>query len=153
MKLPKSFYSWTTIWGAVVASVSLLLIVFTLIITFIFPVEGGDYIGLFTFIILPVFLVIGLVMIPIGTIRKIRRDRKREVVREVKFPLVNLNDPDQRRILFIFLVGTAIFLLFTALGSYEVFHYTESNEFCGKLCHSVMDPEYVTYHSSAHADR
>lgn len=151
MKLPKSFYSWTTIAGAVLASVSFLLILFTFIVTLIFPHEGGDYLGLFSYIILPVFLVIGLILIPIGTVRKMRRDRDQEVQREHKFPIVNLNDPSQRNIVFIFVIGTAIFLLFTALGSYEAFHYTESNEFCGTLCHKVMEPEYTTYHNSAHA--
>lgn len=151
MKLPKSFYSWTTIAGAVIASISFLLIVFTLVITFVFPTEGGGYLGLFTFIILPVFLIIGLILMPIGTIRKIKQDKKREIQREVKFPIVNLNDPAQRRVVFIFVVGTAIFLLFTSLGSYEVFHYTESNQFCGTLCHKVMEPEYMTYQKSPHA--
>ena len=32
----------------------------------------------------------------------------------------------------------------------KAFHYTESVEFCGKLCHQVMEPEYVTYHGSSH---
>lgn len=151
MKLPKSFYSWTTITGAVLASISFMLIVFTLAISFIFPSEIGDYIGLFTFIILPVFLIIGLVLIPIGTWRKLRAEKHEEVQREFKFPIVNLNEPAQRSVVVIFVIGTAIFLFFTALGSYEVFHYTESNEFCGTLCHQVMEPEYVTYHGSAHA--
>ncbi len=118
---------------------------------YIFPEETGNYIGLFTFIILPVFLIIGLIMIPIGTFRKMKRDKKREVEREVKFPIVNLNDPSQRMVVFIFTISTAAFLLLTGLGSYEVFHYTESNEFCGTVCHKVMEPEYVTYHGSAHA--
>lgn len=151
MKLPKSFYSWTTITGAVIATISFMLIIFTLAISFIFPSEIGDYIGLFTFIILPVFLIIGLVLIPIGTWRKLKSEKKQEVEREFKFPLVNLNEPAQRRVVIIFVIGTAFFLFFTALGSYEVFHYTESNEFCGTLCHQVMEPEYVTYHGSAHA--
>ncbi len=151
MKLPKSFYSWTTITGAVLAAISFLLIIFTLLITLISPSGGSNYLGLFTFIILPVFLIIGLVMIPIGTMRKMKRDKSKKVTREVKFPIVNLNDPGQRMVVFIFLISTAIFILLTSLGSYEVFHYTESNEFCGTLCHNVMEPEYVTYHGSAHA--
>ncbi len=151
MKLPKSFYSWTTISGAVLASISFLLIVFTLIISFIFPEEGGNYLGLFTFIILPVFLIIGLILIPVGTIRKARSDKLREVQREVKFPIVNLNEPNQRMVVGIFVIGSIIFLMLTALGTNEVFHYTESNEFCGTTCHTVMEPEYVTYHNSAHA--
>jgi len=151
MKLPKSFYSWTTIIGAVLASFSFLLILFTLTVSLIFPSETGSYLGLFTYIILPVFLIIGLIMIPVGTYRKMKRDKRGEVQREVKFPIVNLNDPKQRMVVIIFTVCTTIFLFFTALGSYEVFHYTESNEFCGTLCHNVMEPEYVTYHGSSHA--
>jgi len=151
MKLPKSFYSWLTISGAALASISFLLIVFTLAITLLSPSDTSGYLGLFTFIILPVFLIIGLIIMPIGTLRKIKRDKKNEVTREVKFPIVNLNDPGQRMVVFIFVTGTAIFLLLTALGSYELFHYTESNEFCGTLCHKVMEPEYTTYHGSSHA--
>ena len=48
-------------------------------------------------------------------------------------------------------VGTFLFLLISAMGSYEAFHYTESVEFCGTLCHKVMEPEYVTYLHSPHA--
>lgn len=151
MRLPKSFYSWTTITGAVIASISFMLIVFTLVISFIFPSDTNDYLGLFTFIILPVFLIIGLILIPIGTWRKLQREKKEKVQREFKFPIVNLNESSQRSVVVIFVIGTAFFLFFTALGSYEVFHYTESNEFCGTLCHQVMEPEYVTYHGSAHA--
>jgi nitrate/TMAO reductase-like tetraheme cytochrome c subunit len=51
----------------------------------------------------------------------------------------------------IFVIGTIIFLMLTAIGTNEVFHYTESNEFCGTTCHTVMEPEYVTYQHSAHA--
>ncbi|MEJ2594400.1 MAG: NapC/NirT family cytochrome c [bacterium] len=90
-------------------------------------------------------------MIPIGTIRKAKKDRDRKVQREVKFPIVNLNDPAQRTVVMIFLIVSTVFVMLTALGSYEVFHFTESNEFCGEMCHSVMEPEYVTYHGSAHA--
>lgn len=45
----------------------------------------------------------------------------------------------------------AIIPLGVVVGSYQLYHITESNEFCGQLCHSVMEPEYVTYHNSSHA--
>ena len=149
-KLPKSFYSWTTIGGAMLAATCFLMILFLILISAIFP-GGGQYLGLFTYIILPIFLIIGLILIPIGTWRKYKRDKKQKVQRESRFPKVDLNDPGQRMIVFIFVLGSAAFILFTALGSYEAFHYTESNRFCGTLCHKVMSPEYTTYHQSAHA--
>ncbi len=151
MKLPRSFYSWTTAAGAALAFISLMLIIFMMTISFIFGI-GDNYTGLFTFIILPVFLIIGLIMIPIGAIRKAKKIKKLEGDdEEFKFPIVNLNEPSQRTAVFIFGLGSTIFLLFSAIGSYEAFHYSESVEFCGTLCHTVMEPEYVAYQNSSHA--
>lgn len=70
---------------------------------------------------------------------------------ERKLPFIDLNRKDHRNAFLIFAAGTTIFLFISALGSYEAFHYTESTEFCGTLCHSVMNPEYTAYQNSAHA--
>jgi hypothetical protein len=43
------------------------------------------------------------------------------------------------------------FLFLTALGSYQTYHITESNNFCGETCHVPMEPEFKTYQHSAHA--
>jgi hypothetical protein len=51
----------------------------------------------------------------------------------------------------LFIAGSVLFLLLTAIGSYKAFHYTESIEFCGTLCHKVMEPEYVAYQGSSHS--
>ena len=150
MKLPKSFYSWTTAIGAAIAAISIVLFVFLLILSFLFG-ESSGYTGLVTFIILPVLIVLGLLMIPIGIFRKSRKYKKAKIIKEVKFPIVNFNDPKQRRIFFVFGAGTVIFLMLIGLGSYEGFHYTETTEFCGTLCHEVMKPEYTAYQHSPHA--
>ena len=44
-----------------------------------------------------------------------------------------------------------LFLLISALGSYQTYHFTESVNFCGQACHGVMKPEYVTYLNGPHA--
>ena len=150
MTLPKSFYSWTTAIGAAIATISGILFIFLLIITYLFG-EGSGYTGIVIYLILPAFVVIGGLMIPIGIITKSRRDKKRNVVREVKFPVANFNDPKQRRIFFLFTTGTIIFLMLVGLASYEGFHYTETTTFCGTQCHEVMKPEYVAYQHSSHA--
>jgi hypothetical protein len=150
MKLPRSFYSWTTIAGAALAFISILMIVFLMAISLVFD-RGDSYSGLVTYIILPVFLVIGLLMIPIGAIRKRKKNKLSTDEENHKLPIINLNDHGQRTAVMIFVLGSTVFLLLSSIGSYEAFHYTESNEFCGTLCHNVMEPEYVTYHGSAHA--
>ena len=50
-----------------------------------------------------------------------------------------------------FLAGSVVFLLVSAVGSYQTYHYTESVTFCGETCHGVMQPELVTYRHSPHA--
>ena len=150
MKLPKHYYSWTTLIGLAIAATSFALIIFLFLISFFFA-EGDAYSGLFIYIVLPVIMFIGLIMIPIGIVRKRHRERKEKVEREFKFPIVNLNEPQQRMTVFLVMIGLAIFLVMSALGSYQAFHYTESNEFCGTMCHTVMEPEHVAYQNSAHA--
>ena len=38
------------------------------------------------------------------------------------------------------------------MGSFKAYHITESVEFCGTLCHTVMEPEHVAYQKSPHAN-
>jgi hypothetical protein len=151
MKLPQSFRNWTSLAGATIALISFSMIVFLFVISVLFERGGGSYLGLFIYIVLPVILVLGLLIIPIGMLIKLRKARRKEVVVVKKWPYIDFNNFRHRNAFIIFAVGTAIFLLLSAVGSYEAFHYSESVEFCGTLCHTVMEPEYVAYQNSPHA--
>lgn len=145
-KLPSSVFNWISISGAMIALISFFMITFLFIISY-FLDRGSSYLGLVIYLILPVFLVAGLVLIPIGmwiNHKKIKPPEKR-------LPYIDLNILQHRNAFFIFVTGTVIFLFVSAIGSYEAFHYTESVEFCGTLCHTVMKPEYVAYQNSPHA--
>jgi len=48
-------------------------------------------------------------------------------------------------------VAGFLLLLMTTLGSYRAYEFTESVLFCGKTCHSIMQPEYTAYQESPHA--
>jgi nitrate/TMAO reductase-like tetraheme cytochrome c subunit len=43
------------------------------------------------------------------------------------------------------------FVFLSAIGSYKAYEYTDSVQFCGQLCHSVMNPEFTAYQLSPHA--
>jgi len=150
LKLPQSFYNYTSYIGSVIALVGLFMFGFLFVIS-IFFAQGGSYLGLFMWIVLPVFIVAGLIIIPIGMIIKHRKDKRMEFVPAKEWPTINMNEPRTRNAFMIFGIGSLFFLLLSAVGSYEAFHYTESVEFCGTLCHNVMKPEYVAYHNSSHA--
>lgn len=150
MKLPNSVNNSISIIGGVIAGMNIFLIILLFVITSIFD-AGGSYLGLFTFIILPIFLITGLVLIPIGMIRKLRREKKGKVSEDKKRLVIDFNKRQHWTAMLIFTFGTFVLLLISGVGTYEAFHLTESNEFCGKLCHSVMKPEYVAYQNSTHS--
>lgn len=150
MKLPSSIKNWISISGAILAIFNLATIVSLVILSSLFDF-GGDYIGLIIFIALPAIMIFGLLLIPIGMRINRAQARREEAAGEVRnWPVLNFNNEGTRNAGFIFIFGTVFLLIISSIGSYEAFHYTESVEFCGKLCHKVMEPEYVTYHGSSH---
>ncbi len=149
MKLPESSYNWISLAGATIAIISFFMIVFLFVISSVLD-RGSSYLGLVIYIILPAFLVAGLILIPIGMFWKKKREEKHGKS-EKKLPFIDLNNERHRNAATIFIIGTIIFLFVSAIGSYEAFHYTESVEFCGTVCHNVMNPEYTAYQNSPHA--
>jgi nitrate/TMAO reductase-like tetraheme cytochrome c subunit len=150
LKLPHSTQNWLSVVGATIALISLFMIIFLFVISSIFG-QGGSYLGLIIYILLPAIMITGMILIPIGmiiTARKIRREKKDTTD---DWPKLDLNDIRHRNAFFIFTIGTTIFLFLSAVGSYEAFHFTESVTFCGEICHSVMKPEYTAYQHSPHA--
>ena len=150
MKLPRSTHNWTTLTGAVIAAISLFMIIFLMVISF--AAGGGPaYFGLITYILLPAVLLFGLVLIPVGMILKVRREKRTGVSEAPAWPTVDLNNARHRNAFFIFSAGTTVLLFLSAFGSYEAYHFTDSVAFCGTLCHAVMHPEYTAYQNSPHA--
>jgi nitrate/TMAO reductase-like tetraheme cytochrome c subunit len=110
---------------------------------------ANPYVGILTFMVAPAFFIFGSVLAVVGAFL-----RHRQIV---KFagpfaPLrIDLTRSRDRKALGIFLTAGVLFLLASAMGSYETYHYTESVQFCGEACHQVMKPELVTYLNSPHA--
>jgi nitrate/TMAO reductase-like tetraheme cytochrome c subunit len=150
MKIPKSIYNWLSLIGIFLAANSLILIIVLFIISITLD-TGHSYWGLYIYIVLPLILILGLVLIPVGMLFHLKKKKAKEKESKLAWPVLNLNHPRHRRTLAIVSVITLVFVLISAGGSYQAFHYSESVEFCGKLCHSVMNPEYTTYLNSPHA--
>jgi len=151
MKLPPSSKNWLTIIGSIIAGINLLIILILFVISSIFDM-GSTNLGLFIYVILPGFLILGLIVIPIGMIRERKRQNKLIDKTEARLPRMDLNDPRHRNAFVIFTVSTIIILFLSTLGSFEAYHITESVEFCGTLCHEVMEPEHTAYLNSPHAN-
>ena len=91
-------------------------------------------------------------MIPVGMILARRRIKRSTESEKKRLPVIDLNDPRNRNAFIIFTIVTIVVLFFSTYGSFEAFHLTESVEFCGTLCHKVMEPEHTAYQNSPHAN-
>jgi len=148
-KFPSTFYNLITLIGAVISIISFGLILFLMLLELL-TTESKPYMGIIAFVVLPTFLIIGLILIAIGIIREHKREKEGKS-HKIFFPVVDLNNPKHRRAIIIFSTGTILLLLFTAFGSFKAYEYTDSDEFCGTICHQVMEPEYTAYQFSPHA--
>ena len=142
------FRNWLSLTGLVVV-VGSLFSFFLLLLLDALAHFANPYVGILTFLVAPAFLVMGLVLALLGALL-----RHRQIIK-TSGPLpalrIDLSRPRDRRMLGFFLAGSVLFLLISALGSYQTYHFTESVQFCGQACHGVMQPEYVTYLHSPHA--
>jgi nitrate/TMAO reductase-like tetraheme cytochrome c subunit len=135
--------------GAALALVSAANIAFLIFIDYITG-RPSPYIGILAYMILPAFLLLGLLLIPIGMLVERHRRRRREPSIP-RYPRIDLNNPRQRSAFAFFLSFSVVFIALSAAGSYRAYEFTDSVEFCGQLCHSVMNPEFVAYKASPHA--
>ncbi len=113
--------------------------------------EGGPYLGILTFLILPMLCILGLLMIPVGNLmwrRKMRRAGGGDVP---ALPIFDLNSAKTRKWLLIFISITTVNVVILAGATYKGIHYMESTEFCGLACHSVMEPEHTAHALGAHS--
>jgi nitrate/TMAO reductase-like tetraheme cytochrome c subunit len=97
-------------------------------------------------------MIFGLILVPVGMFLERKKKIKSMVHEAARLPRIDLNDPSHRNAFFIFTIATIIILFLSTLGSFKAFHFTESVEFCGTLCHKVMEPEYTAYQNSPHAN-
>jgi nitrate/TMAO reductase-like tetraheme cytochrome c subunit len=149
-RLPQVIYNPTSAAGAALALICTLALVVLLVVGALIEPASNPYFGIFIFLVLPAGLLLGLLLIPMGMVRE-RRRRRREGETSPAWPIIDLNQAAYRNALFVFVIGTIVFLIIGAAATYGAYHYSESVVFCGITCHRVMEPEYTTYQRSPHA--
>ncbi|MFZ5980918.1 MAG: cytochrome c3 family protein [Candidatus Zixiibacteriota bacterium] len=150
LKLPKLSYNWISASGAILITITLIIMTFLYIVD-LFASDTNPYLGIFLYMFLPVFLVVGLLLIPFGMYHRWRQIKKTGRTDYPAWPYIDLNIKRHRNASVVFLIGTVFILGSGAIGSYQAYHYSESVTFCGKTCHTVMEPEYTAYQNSPHA--
>ena len=105
---------------------------------------NNPYIGIVVFILIPVILIFGLLLIPLGiyiTRRHIRQGL--------------LAAPDRRAYMrklgIFFAVTTVANIVIGTQGTYRAVQHMETTQFCGQSCH-VMKPEFTAHQNFPHAN-
>ncbi|HOP97948.1 MAG TPA: NapC/NirT family cytochrome c [Verrucomicrobiota bacterium] len=139
--------NWISLAGMVLAIASLFSFLLLCVIDSMAHFSN-PYVGILTYIVAPGFFIAGMVLTGLGmwfASRRLARTRALPALR------IDLSRARDRKILGFFILGSILFLLISAIGSYQTYHFTESVQFCGEVCHTVMEPEMVTYQNGPHA--
>ncbi|MGC8958071.1 MAG: cytochrome b/b6 domain-containing protein [Candidatus Kapaibacteriota bacterium] len=147
--LPVVFYNPTTLTGALISILSFIIILF-LIIVELFSENPNPYLGIITFIVLPTFLIFGIILVIFGALRENRRLLSSSGTKR-QLPVIDLNNPRHQIATIVFSVSGLLLLIFSSFGTYKAYEYTDSDQFCGEVCHKVMEPEYTAYKDSPHS--
>jgi hypothetical protein len=134
--------------GAWLVTLAAFLFLFVFLID-AFGLRHNPYLGLVFFLIVPVLFVIGLLLIPLGIALERRRVAAGRPVR--RWPRLDLNDPIQRRTVGIIAALTLVNVLIVALAAHRGLAYIDSPQFCGQVCHTVMQPEFVANRDGPHS--
>ncbi len=136
--------------GSLIVIVSILLMLLSFLLNFAVK-RPSPYIGIFTYMIFPGFLTLGVLIFLYGLARESRRRRRIGTIEALPYPRIDLNDPRQRKLFALLLAGGSLVAILFSFFSYNAYLYTDSTAFCGTLCHHVMKPEYTAYLNSPHA--
>ncbi len=107
---------------------------------------GTPYIGILLFLILPGVFLAGLVLIPAGIAWHTWKRRKAGD----RGPFLPQGGELRRLAIFVSLTTMAN-LVMGSQFTYRAVTYMDTDTFCGRACHKVMQPEYVAYSNSPHA--
>lgn len=121
--------------------------IFLFVLIDLIATHPSPYIGILAYMVSPSFFGLGLLLMLAGVLI----ERRKKVAPTEFYPVVDLNDRTQRSAVISFVTFLVIFAVVSAGGSYKAYEYTDSVQFCGQLCHTVMNPEFTAYGLSPHA--
>jgi nitrate/TMAO reductase-like tetraheme cytochrome c subunit len=121
--------------------------IFIFVLTDALAAKPSPYIGILAYMVSPGFLILGLLLMLAGVLL----ERRKKAPPTAFYPSIDLNDRTQRSAAISFTGFLLVFLMVSTAGSYKAYEFTDSVQFCGQLCHTVMHPEFTAYQLSPHA--
>ena len=147
---PSLLQNWISVAGSILTACVLFGMAYLLGADFLRGFSS-PYLGILTYMIAPGFLLLGVALLAGGAGLERRRRRRAKPGEIPPFPRIDFNIPRHRSTFVAVLTATFLLLMLSAVGSYRAYEFTESVMFCGKTCHTVMQPEETAYRESPHA--
>ena len=138
--------------GALVSGLVLPVLLFSVLLDMRGVVEN-PYFGFLIYMVMGPLFVAGLVTVAVGLL--LFRDKEEIGLFALEYIREQMAMPGRltrvRRLIYLTLFLSLLIVAVIGVVSYTGFTYTQSVSFCGQLCHTVMEPEYITYQNSAHS--
>ena len=128
---------WVSLVGAIVALVALVMIVL-LIGLQLTGFDGGAYLGIITYMLLPAVSGLGLVLIPVGVWLRRRQEAAAAAHHEAApraLPVIDLNNERTRGLLIVSVLVGMISTVLIAGATVKGIKEMETVAFCGTVCH------------------
>ena len=109
------------------------------------------YLGVVIYLVLPLAAAAGVAITLLGVLWERRRRRRRPGMAVPPLPSLDLNRPAHQLALIGGLTVVMSVVVLLSITGYRAYHFTESTQFCGLVCHQVMKPEFTAYQHSPHA--
>jgi len=135
--------------GVVLTTVSAVVFI-ALVIAMLAGLFENPYAGLVVFVLIPLFFVVGLLLIPLG-VRLWRRRLLREPGASADWPVLDFRRPSVRRNALVIAALTGVNAVIILLAGYGSLHWMESPSFCGQVCHTPMHPQFTAWSNGMHA--
>jgi len=137
--------------GAVLVTTGLVADTILLFVSMLL-LPSNPYLGIFAYGVFPGMIVAGLALIPAGLLRVARTEGDGGVLEGVRSVAGRVEPDAVRRVTVVVVLLSLVNLLVFGVVGYRGYHYMDSTEFCGLVCHQVMRPEYTTYQRSPHSE-
>ncbi|HEX9780532.1 MAG TPA: NapC/NirT family cytochrome c [bacterium] len=117
----------------------------------LFSRHTNPYLGVLIYLVLPFVAIGGAALVALGALWERRRRTRHAGAVVPPLPRIDLNRPRDQMLLGGALAAVMTLVVLLSVTGYRAYHFTESVEFCGLVCHQVMKPEHTAYQHSPHA--
>ncbi|HEX6212431.1 MAG TPA: NapC/NirT family cytochrome c, partial [Methylomirabilota bacterium] len=140
-----------TVLGVFLTTISALLFLGFFLADLLGLHAGNPYLGIVFFLILPGVFLVGLALIPLGIVLARRRHLRGLPERIWEWPSLDLRRPATRWRVGLVFALTLVNVVIISLAAYRGVEYMDTPDFCGRVCHTVMEPEYTAYQDGPHS--